>query len=52
VRSVQSAEYLQITLDADALLVTGRHELTHVYSYRRTAAETGLFDDAVSVSIR
>jgi hypothetical protein len=52
VRSVQPSEYLQITLDADAALVTGRHELTHVYSYRRTAAETGLFDDSVSVSIR
>ncbi len=52
VRSVQASEYLQITLDADALLATGRHELTHVYSYRRTAAETGLFDDSVSVSIR
>jgi hypothetical protein len=52
VRSIQPSDFVQLTLDADQQLVSGRHELTHVYSYRRTAAETGLFDDSVSVTIR
>ncbi len=52
VRSVLSSEFVQLTLDADAQLVNGRRELTHVYNYRRTAAETGMFDDSVTFSVR
>ena len=32
--------------------MTGRHERTHIYSYKRTAAETGMFDESVTVTIR
>jgi hypothetical protein len=52
IRSVQPSDLIQLTLDADQTLVNGRHELTHIYSYRRTAAETGMFDESVSVSVR
>jgi hypothetical protein len=52
VRSVQPSEYLQITVDAETQLATGAHEHTRIYSYRRTAAETGLFDDSISISTR
>src|SRR5262249_46380789 len=52
IHSVQPSEHLQLTLDADQTLANGKHELTHVYSYKRTAAETGLYDDSVTVQIR
>jgi hypothetical protein len=52
VRSIEPSELISLTLDADQALVTGRHELTHIYSYKRTAAETGMFDESVSVTIR
>jgi len=52
IRSLQPGDVLQLTLDADQALVTGRHELTHIYSYKRSAAETGMFDDTVSVQTR
>jgi hypothetical protein len=52
IRSIQPGDLIQLTLDADQSLVNGRHELTHIYSYKRTAAETGMFDESVSVTIR
>jgi hypothetical protein len=52
IRSLQPGDVLQLTLDADQALVTGRHELTHIYSYKRSASETGMFDDTVSVQTR
>jgi hypothetical protein len=52
VRSVQPSEFVQITVDAETQLATGAHEHTRIYSYRRTAAETGLFDDSISISTR
>jgi hypothetical protein len=52
IRSLQPGDLLQLTLDADQALVNGRHELTHIYSYKRTAAETGIFDESVSVTVR
>jgi hypothetical protein len=52
IRSLQAGDVLQLTLDADQALVTGRHELTHIYSYKRSASETGMFDDTVSVQTR
>src|SRR5579859_1062251 len=52
IRSLQAGDVIALALDADQALVTGRHELTHIYSYKRSAAETGMFDDTVSVQIR
>jgi hypothetical protein len=52
IRSLQPGDLIQLTLDADQQLVTGRHELTRIYSYKRTAAETGMFDDSISVQTR
>lgn len=52
IHSTQPTEFLQLSLDADQTLLTGKHEITHVYSYKRTAAETGLYDDSVTVQIR
>lgn len=52
IRSLQPGDLIQLTLDGDQALVNGRHELTHIYSYKRTAAETGMFDESVSVSVR
>jgi len=52
IRSIQPSDLIQLTLDADQALVNGRHELTHIYSYKRSAAETGMFDESVTVMIR
>jgi hypothetical protein len=52
IHSTQPNEIVQLSLDADQALLTGKHEVTHVYSYKRTAAETGLYDESVNVQIR
>jgi hypothetical protein len=51
-RSTHPGDYLQLTVDSDQQLANGRHELTHLHSYKRTAAETGIFDETVTISVR
>jgi hypothetical protein len=51
-RSIHPGDFVQLSVDSDQLLANGRREVTHLHSYKRTAAETGIFDESVTISIR